>query len=594
MRFWMTMAHRLDAKKWRLAAQAVLLGCVFFVAPTNIAKAQEATTALLSRTASKDTAQAYADPSTVLEELVQRVAQQVIERFERPWGQVVERRGGRVYVVPQGTTVELVDQFLVMRPVPGMHPPRERMICRLKVQRVDATIIECKEVDRTGKEHAEEGDVVRAENGLTRALLAPCISEVDLAPVIPQVIAESLRMQLHGRPTLLIDEDLQVEKEVEAAYWSGGMRDFLMRQSSYDVVLVPILLRSQERLILNVEYFSVERQAATAIDVGSVQLDEMLLSWLRAGRTRDYAPPGYLSLPAQTYDWEILAMQGLSDGRLVAVQRDSVRVFHFAYPGLRLTASAELPSRDLVRQVPYVDLLSSEVLGAAARFISEKQKPLLMDVTPLQVQPDVLWMTSDERRPTILDFSNAGSVHIEARSAEVVEGLRLLWLVLEGPPQLGHRWWPTPGGKRTALYPQFQDVDGDGSPDILWSDDQGVLRLRRHNAAQPESQAGFGDVKSIQPAEDDESRAVVWLTDPVWDGQEDRLIACQFSNGRVRAVWRSERFKNTLVAIASVDLNSDGAMDLVVAEQLTSGTRLHLFLALPGENTATRGGAWSG
>jgi len=534
-----------------------------------------------------------ADPSTVLEELVHRVAQQVIARFEKPWGRVVERRRSRIYVVPQARTAERGDQFLVMRLVPGTSPPRERLICKLKVQRVAETLIECKETERTGTEHAEEGDIVREENESIRALLAPCISAVDLAPVIPQVVGESLRLQLYGRPTLLMDEDLALEKEVEAAYWSGSMPEFLERQSIYDVVLVPILMRSEHRLILNVEYYSVQRQAATAIDVGSVSLDEMLLSWLRAGRTRDNAPPGYRSLPAQTYDWQLLAMEGLAGGRLVTVHGDQVRVFNFAYPGLRLTASTELPPRDRVRQLPYVDLVPGEALNAAAQFASTAQKPVAMDVSPLQVSTDVLWMTSDERRPTILDFSRADAVKIEARSADVVEGLRLLWLILEGPSQLGHRWWPTPGGKRAVLYPQFRDVDGDGFPDLLWSDDQGSLRLRRRAASQVESVSGFGDVKTVQPAQDSESHAVVWLTDPVWDGQEDRLTASQFDNGRLRTVWRSERFSNTLVAIASVDLNSDGAMDLVVAEQLPRGTRLHLFLALPGENTATRGGPWS-
>jgi hypothetical protein len=485
------------------------------------------------------------------------------------------------------------DQVLVMRPVPDMDPPRERLIGKLKIQGIEDTLVECKEVERTGKEHAEAGDIVREENAAIRVILAPCVSAVELAPVIPQVVGESLRLQLQGRPTLRLDEDLQIEKEVEAAYWSGTMPEFLARQENHDVVLVPILLRSQERLILNVEYFSVQRQAAIAIDVASVQLDEMLLSWLRAGRTRDFAPPGYRSLPAQIYDWQLLAMEGLSGGRLVAVQRDSVRVFTFAYPGLRLVASAALPQRDMVRQLPYVHLVHHAVLNGAAHFAATVQKPVSMDTGPLQVTQDILWMTSDERRPTILDFSRAGTIQVDPRSASVVDGLKLLWLVLDGPSQLGHRWWPTPGGKRTVLYPLFLDVDSDGSPDILWSDDRGTLQLRRRNARQPESQTGFGDVKAIQPAQGEGSNTVVWLTDPVWDGEEDRLTAAQFGNGRLRTVWRSKNFQYTLVAIASVDLNADGAMDLVVAEQLPAGTRLHLFLALPGESTATRGGPWS-
>jgi hypothetical protein len=299
----------------------------------NSAHAQDAaTTPPLA--AEGDTLSVRTDPSTLLEELVHRLAQQIVARYERPWGRVVERRRSRVYVVPQGTMPQRGDQVLVMRPVPDMDPPRERLIGKLKIQGIEDTLVECKEVERTGKEHAEAGDIVREENAAIRVILAPCVSAVELAPVIPQVVGESLRLQLQGRPTLRLDEDLQIEKEVEAAYWSGTMPEFLARQENHDVVLVPILLRSQERLILNVEYFSVQRQAAIAIDVASVQLDEMLLSWLRAGRTRDFAPPGYRSLPAQIYDWQLLAMEGLSGGRLVAVQRDSVRVFTFAYPGL--------------------------------------------------------------------------------------------------------------------------------------------------------------------------------------------------------------------------------------------------------------------
>jgi len=595
MRFW-SISHSSSASRvsqWVHPTRVLCLVVILFSLSSKPVGAQESDTQESAAIAISDSLPIDADPSSVLEQLVQRVAQQVVARYERPWGRVVERRRNRVYIVPQGTVPEKGDHFLVMRSVPGMEPARERLICKLKVQRVADTLIECKEVDRTGKEHAEEGDVVREENSTVHALLSPCISAIDLAPVIPQVVGEYLRLQLQNRPTLSIQEDLELEKEVKAAYWSGTMADFLARQSMYDVVLVPMLLRSQERLILNVEYFSVQRRAAVAIDVGSMPLDEMLLSWLRAGRTRDNAPPGYRSLPAQTYDWPLLAMKGLSGGRLVTVQSDSVRLLEFAYPGLRLSARAALPRRDRVRQQPYMQLVHGEDLNAAAEFVTQEQKPVPLDISPLQVPPDVLWMTSDERRPMILDFSGTGVIQVDSQSASVVEGLRLLWLVLEGPPQLGHRWWPTPGGKRTAIYPQFQDVDGDGSPDILWSDDQGKLQLRRRHAEQPESRSGFGDVKSIQPAQKDQSNAVVWLTDPVWGGQSDRLTASQFNNGRLRTVWRSKRFAHTIVAIASVDLNSDGAVDLVVAEQLPRGSRLHLFLALPGESTATRGGPWS-
>jgi len=461
------------------------------------------------------------------------------------------------------------------------------------VKRVERTIVECKEFDRTGKDHAEEGDIVREENVSTRALLAPCISDVDLAAVIPQVLGEKLRAQLQGRPTLQLIEDLELEKQIESAYWSGTMADFLSKLDNVDVVLVPILLSSKEKLILNVEYFSVRRQAATDIAVGSIALNEMLTSWLRAGRTRDYSPPGYRSLPAQTYRWSLHAMTGLNNGGLLAVLRDSVRAFEFVYPGLRVVGSAALPWRDRIRQMPYAQLINAEVLHGAAQSVAQSGDAVALDVSVLQTPDNVVWMMSDERRPMSIQCPADAPIRVDARSAQVVTGLQQLWLVLDGPLQLGQRWWPSPGGKSKALYPLFADIDGDKVPDVMWSDVEGVLQLRRRDAEQPESLRGFGDIKSIQPAQNGNSHAVLWLTDPVWDNSADHLTALQYVRGRLRTVWRSKSFENTLVALASVDLNSDGAIDLVVAERLPSGTRLHLFLALPGENTAARGGPWS-
>ena len=52
--------------------------------------------------AQSDSLHSDLDPSTTLETLVKRVARQVVARYERPWGRVVERRRGRVYIVPQG------------------------------------------------------------------------------------------------------------------------------------------------------------------------------------------------------------------------------------------------------------------------------------------------------------------------------------------------------------------------------------------------------------------------------------------------------------------------------------------------------------
>lgn len=571
-----------------LALVIVVIGLLTLLPPH--AAAWQASTRAPSRA---DSLQASLDPSTTLETLVKRVARQVIARYEKPWGRVVERRRSRVYIVPQGTPPERGQTFLVLRAVPGMNPSRERLICKIKVQRVAETLVECRESDRTGNDHAEAGDIVREEKPSTRALLAPCVSAIDLAPVIPEVVGETLRLQLQGRPTLRLLDDLDIERQVEAAYWSGTMAPFLEQLDDVDVVLVPILLRSEERLILNVEYFSVERRAATDIDVGSVPLDEMLLSWLRAGRTRDYAPPGYRSLPAQTYDWSLFAMEGLSGGRLVTLQRDTVRTFEFVYPGLRQVAIQALPRRDRIRQQPYVQLVPGRVLQEVADYVGRAQDPMSLDVSALRVTGEILWVTSDERRPMRLDLSRRESIVVDAKSAPVVDGLQLLWTVLDGPQALRQRWWPSPGGKRAVLMPLFSDVDDDGAPDLLWSDDRGLLQLHRRNAEQDETLNGYGDVRSIQPAEDADAHTVLWLTDPVWDGDADRLTAMQYTQGRLRPVWRSKRFNNTLVAVTSVDLNSDGSTDLVVAEQMPRGTRLHVFLALPGENTAARGGPWS-
>jgi hypothetical protein len=48
------------------------------------------------------------------------------------------------------------------------------------------------------------------------------------------------------------------------------------------------------------------------------------------------------------------------------------------------------------------------------------------------------------------------------------------------------------------------------------------------------------------------------------------------------------------VAIASLDLNADGAPDVVAAEALDDGTRLHAFLAFAGERPTRAPGQETG
>jgi hypothetical protein len=102
---------------------------------------------------------------------------------------------------------------------------------------------------------------------------------------------------------------------------------------------------------------------------------------------------------------------------------------------------------------------------------------------------------------------------------------------------------------------------------------------------------GFGDVKAIQPRNDPEARPVFWLTDPVCCGLGDRLHAAQMLERTLRVVWSSAPFAGMLTAVASLDLDADGAFDLVAAEQIAGGSRLHVYLALPDEHTPARGAA---
>jgi len=137
--------------------------------------------------------------------------------------------------------------------------------------------------------------------------------------------------------------------------------------------------------------------------------------------------------------------------------------------------------------------------------------------------------------------------------------------------------------------PLFADLDGNGRIDLLWNDRRGNLCMLRSERGRTDLYPGFGDVKAVQPRSVPASRPVLWLTDDVCCGAADRLHAAQLDANRLRLVWSSERFEGPIVGLASVDLDGDSAFDLVVAEQSGPGTRLHLFMAIPGERTYARG-----
>jgi hypothetical protein len=95
----------------------------------------------------------------------------------------------------------------------------------------------------------------------------------------------------------------------------------------------------------------------------------------------------------------------------------------------------------------------------------------------------------------------------------------------------------------------------------------------------------------VQPARTSGGRGVLWLTDPVWHGESDRLHQAQLAGDELQLVWSSDPFDGTIVAVACVDLNTDGLADVVAAEAVADGTRLHAYLAFgaaPGE----RGANW--
>ena len=503
----------------------------------------------------------------VIDRLVEQAARAVEERYSRPLGHVAERRRDRVLVVPlrvpppPGTLLEVV------RAASGKQP--ERVVARLEVLQSEAGIVECRERDRVGRAHAERDDTVRYPVGSVRLLLAPCVSLVDVAPEIPQVIGERLRAALLRSTLLAVVDSPDAERRAEAAYLSAAAAEFVARQTNVHEVLYPVLLQTAGKMMLNVEYYSVERGRAIDIDVVDAPLDDLMRAWLRAGRPQQSAPPGYRRLPAQTRAWDIIALAAGPDGQLVAIDPDSVYALRFEYPGLRVRSAAGLGPPALRRRDAWTVVLSSRDLQG-------------LEGAPTDLADGLLLLT-DERKPLVLEWTTSAAGPPDVRPAgEIVPALEALW-----PGRRSEaRWWPGTGHRPNVLQPCFVDLDGDGQVDRVWSETNGILAVRMTSQRGVRSFAGFGDIKAVQPAAAAHARPVLWLTDPVWHGEPDRLHMADLEGNELQILWSSEPFEGTLVALVSLDLNGDGIADLAAAEELPGGTRLHAYLALGGASGA--------
>ena len=551
------MRSALGAVHWSGAALFVALALVFHA---SAASAQEA-----SRTA--------------LDRLVQDGVAQVEARFAQPLGRVAERRRDRVVVIlrqippPPGTVLEVVR-------APGQ--PGERVVARLEVLQTESGLTECREQERAGRTHAEPGDTVRRPVGATRLLLAPCIALAPLAPEIPQVIGEKLRETLLHSTLFVLQDDPPTERRAETAYLSSSAAEFVGRLTNVDEVLFPVLVQTPGKLVLNLEYYSVERARATDIDVVGVPLDELLQAWLQAGPTGPGVPPGYRRLPPQVRSWRITALGAGSQGHLVVADADSVRLLEFEYPGLREVWAASLGAPQRRRRTPWCLIVAATELQAAG--------------LPTEAGAGS-YLFSDERRPVVLtwpgDPSAAERPELRATQPDFDAALERMWTALRPQGRQEARWWPAPTQLAEVFFPSFTDLDMDGRADLVWTDEDGVLRVKLASQRGVSAFPGFGDVKAVQPPRVSGARPVLWLTDPVWHGERDRLYEAQPIGDELQVQWSSEQFTGTLVALASLDLNGDGAADLVAAETMPEGTRLHAFLAFAGERAA-RAAAQSG
>ncbi len=514
-------------------------------------------------------AHAQSTPRSALDQLVQQAVQQVQDHYTRPMGRVAERQRDRVFVLlrqippPPGTVLEVV------RPGPGGQG--ERFIGRVEVLSSEAGLTECREQERIGRVRAEAGDVVRRPIGTTRLLLAPCIPLLEVAPEIPDVIGERLRAALANGNFVRLTDNPDAERRAEAAYLASMQGDFVAKQTTVDEVLYPVLLQTPGKLVLNLEYYTVQRGRATDIDVASSALDDLMRAWLRAGRARQGAPPGFRRLPPQTHPWRVVAFGEGPGGDLLAVDSDSVHVLALQFPGLRLVYSMALGARARHRRDPWCTVVNTRDMQAAGAAPELGSGVVIL---------------SDERRATsLLWAAGAGPEalpQVRAAGVETEPALERLWATLRTPAKRpDSHWWPAPGQLATAISPSFADLDADGRVDAAWSSADGSLSVKLAAQRVVRTFVGFGDIKAAQPARAGAtSRALLWLTDPVWHGEADRLHAAQVGTDDLQVTWSSEPFEGTLVALISLDLNGDGSADLVAAEGLEDGTRLHPFLAL--------------
>jgi hypothetical protein len=267
---------------------------------------------------------------------------------------------------------------------------------------------------------------------------------------------------------------------------------------------------------------------------------------------------------------------------LLALSADSLYSLSFESPGLRRLDALSLGPKTEVRRTPVMLILDADIPRLAAPELAENS---------------VTWILSEERWPQALvpgEPPRPFALGSAGAGLEVKPVLEAVWKQAGGSERLAGRWWPAPGrGERPVFMPLFADVDGNGRIDLIWNDRSGNLCVLRSERGRTDLYPGFGDVKAVQPRSEPASRPVLWLTDDVCCGAADRLHAAQLDADRLRMVWSSERFEGTISGLASLDLDGDNAFDLVVAEQIGSGTRMHLFMAIPGERTHTRGVAVS-
>jgi hypothetical protein len=523
----------------------------------------------LAWTAMACVAYAQSTSRSALDQLVQQAVQQVQDHYTRPMGRVAERQRERIFVLLRqippapGTVLEVV------RPGPGGQG--ERVIGRVEVLSSEAGLTECREQERVGRVHAEAGDVVRRPIGTTRLLLAPCIPLLEVAPEIPEVIGERLRAALANGNFVRLTDNPDAERRAEAAYLGSMQGDFVAHQTAVDEVLYPVLMQTPGKLVLNLEYYTVQRGRATDIDVASAALDDLMRAWLRAGRARQGAPPGFRRLPPQTHPWHVVALGEGPGGDLLAVDSDSVHVLALQFPGLRLVYGVPLGGRARHRRDPWCTVVNTRDLQTTG--------------TAPEIGTGVVILSDERRATSLLWASGAGPEalpQVRAAGPEMEPVLDRLWSALRAPTRRPEsHWWPAPGQLATAIAPSFADLDADGRVDAVWSSADGSLSVKLAAQRVVRTFAGFGDIKAAQPARAGAaSRAMLWLTDPVWHGEADRLHAAQLGADDLQVIWSSEPFEGTLVALISLDLNGDGSADLVAAEALEDGTRLHPFLAL--------------